>query len=261
MKVAIAKPASTVLDQETLTSEHIRESRCMPIFERHSESGELLISFEAEALVMAGWTGRDEAAVQHHIEELRALGVEPPSKTPLFYQIDPALLAGAVDKIEVVGGTSSGEAEAVILAMSDGLWVGLGSDHTDRAFEAHSVQLSKQLCRKPMAEMLWSYEEVVDHWDELILRAHILEGGERVLYQEGALGALRHPEELMAACSADLDHEEKTPLPTGTALFCGTMPAIGGIRAAGRFEMVLEDPVAGRKISGAYETRTLPECS
>lgn len=234
----------------------------MPIFERHSESGELLISFEATDLVMAGWTGRDEAAVRHHIEELEALGVPPPSKTPLFYRVDPALLAGAVDEITVIGETSSGEAEAVIFAMSDGLWVGLGSDHTDRAFEAHSVQLSKQLCRKPMAETLWSYDEVIGHWDELILRAHIVENGERTLYQEGSLAALRHPDELMAACRSEIGQgHDNLPLPVGTALFCGTMSAIGGIRPATRFEMELEDPVDGRTISGVYETRTLPECS
>lgn len=234
----------------------------MPIFERQSESGELLISFEARALVMAGWTGRDEAAVQHHILELEALGVKPPSKTPLFYRVDPALLAGPVEEIKVVGEASSGEAEAVILAMSDGLWVGLGSDHTDRAFEAHSVQLSKQLCRKPMAGMLWSYDEVIGHWDELILRTHIVEGGERVLYQEGSLVSLRRPEELMEACRSEIGHgDDDLPLPVGTALFCGTMPAIGGIRPAGRFEMELEDPVVGRSLSGSYETRTLPECS
>lgn len=233
----------------------------MPIFERHSESGELLISFEARTLVMAGWTGRDEAAVRHHILELEALGVQPPSKTPLFYRVDPALLAGPVDEIQVIGEESSGEAEAVILAMSDGLWVGLGSDHTDRAFEAQSVQLSKQLCRKPMAETLWRYDEVVGHWDELILRTHIVEGGQRVLYQEGTLAALRHPEELMIAYRGEEEQPDDATLPTGTALFCGTMPAIGGIRPAARFEMELEDPVQGRKMSGVYETRTLPECS
>ncbi len=142
--------------------------------------------------------------------------------------------------------------------MSDGLWVGLGSDHTDRAFEAHSVQLSKQLCRKPMAETLWSYDEVIDHWDELILRAYIVENGERVLYQEGALGALRHPEDLMAAYRTELGHSEDMPLPAGTVLFCGTMPAIGGIRPSARFEMELEDPVTGRHISGGYGVATIP---
>ena len=34
-------------------------------------------------LVVAGWTGRDEAAVRHHIDELAALGVPAPSKSPL----------------------------------------------------------------------------------------------------------------------------------------------------------------------------------
>lgn len=232
----------------------------MPIFERQSQSGELLISFETTDLVMAGWTGRDEAAVRHHIEELEALGVPAPSKTPLFYRVDPALLAGSIEEISVVGEATSGEAEAVILAMADGLWVGLGSDHTDRAFEAHSVQLSKQLCRKPMADTIWSYDEIVDHWDDLILRAHIIEDGERVLYQEGSLAALRHPEELMAAYTAgcDRDGEGDLPIPAGTALFCGTMPAIGGIRASARFEMELEDPVNSRTLRHGVTIGMLP---
>ncbi len=233
----------------------------MPIFERQSQSGEVLIGFEATDLVMAGWTGRDEAAVRHHIEELEALGVPPPSKTPLFYRVDPALLAGAVDEITVVGKETSGEAEVVLLSMPDGLWVGLGSDHTDRAFETHSVQLSKQLCRKPMAEALWRYDEVIDRWDDLILRAHIVEAGERVLYQEGTLAALRRPEELMAAYRAERGSEDDTPLPVGTALFTGTMPAIGGIRPSPRFEMELVDPVGARILRHEIAVETLSAVS
>jgi hypothetical protein len=30
-------------------------------------------------LVIAGWTGRDTAGLQHHIDELKAVGVKPPS--------------------------------------------------------------------------------------------------------------------------------------------------------------------------------------
>lgn len=233
----------------------------MPIFERQSESGELLISFETSDLVMAGWTGRDQAAVKHHIEELEALGVPPPSKTPLFYRVDPTLLVAAPAEITVVGEATSGEAEAVILAMADGLWVGLGSDHTDRGFEQHSVQLSKQLCRKPMADAVWSYDELADHWDQLILRSHIVENGERVLYQEGSLAELRHPEDLMAAYRTELGISDDTPLPAGTALFCGTMPAIGGIRPSGIFEMELEDPIAKRTLRHEVAIKTLPTVS
>lgn len=229
----------------------------MPIFERLGESGSLLISFEATDLVMAGWTGRDQNAVQQHIEELEALGVAPPSKTPLFYRVDPALLAGAVDKVTVVGEASSGEVEVVLLQMADGLWVGLGSDHTDRAFEAHSVQLSKQLCRKPMAEVLWAYEDVAPHWDDLILRAHILEDGEQVLYQEGSLASFRHPDDLISGYLLEQALATDQGLPIGTAIFCGTMPAIGGIRPSGSFEMTLEDPVREEKISQTYLVNTL----
>ena len=34
---------------------------------------------EIARLVIAGWTARDRAAVDHHIAELAALGVPPPS--------------------------------------------------------------------------------------------------------------------------------------------------------------------------------------
>lgn len=233
----------------------------MPIFERQSESGSLLISFEAIDLVMAGWTGRDRAAVQHHIDELEALGVAPPSKTPLFYRIDPALLAGSVSDITVVGDNSSGEAKVVLLSMADGLWVGLGSDHTDRAFEAHSVQLSKQLCRKPMAQTLWSYEDVIAYWDDLILRAHIVENGERVLYQEGSLASVQRPEELIGDYLRERSLPIEEGLPVGSAIFCGTLPAIGGIRPSGRFEMALEDPVRDEHIEHGVDIHTLQAVS
>jgi len=35
-----------------------------------------------EQLVIAGWTGRDSAAVEHHIAELEAIGVARPKNVP-----------------------------------------------------------------------------------------------------------------------------------------------------------------------------------
>ena len=171
----------------------------MPVFDRLSARGADRIAFEASDLIMAGWTGRDPAAVGHHVAELAALGVPGPSRVPLFYRLDPALLAGPVAQIQVLGEATSGEVEAVLVALADGLWVGLGSDHTDRAMEAQGVAISKQLCRKPMAAGLWRFEEVVAHWDRLVLRAHIVEGGEPKLYMESPLAAVRRPEDLIAA--------------------------------------------------------------
>ena len=44
----------------------------------------------------------------------------------------------------------------------------------------------------------------------------------------------------------------------GTAMFGGTLAAIGGIRSANRFEFELEDPVLNRRITHAYDIVTLP---
>ena len=107
-----------------------------------------------DALVVAGWTGRDAAGVEHHIRELEAIGVAPPSEVPLFYRVSAALL-GPHASIEVVGEESSGEVEPMLVRAGGRLWLGLASDHTDRALEAHSVALSKQICAKPCAASLW----------------------------------------------------------------------------------------------------------
>jgi Protein of unknown function (DUF2848) len=230
----------------------------MPKFERHSAHGADRIAFAPDALIMAGWTGRDRAAVDHHIAELAALGVPGPTRIPTFYRLDPALLAGPVPEIQVLGEDTSGEVEAVLVSLADGLWVGLGSDHTDRAMEAHGVALAKQLCRKPMAPGLWRFDEVIAHWDQLVLRAHIVEGGERRLYMESALAAVRRPEDLIQAYASELGFTDHRELPVGTVMFCGAIGAIGGIRPAPRFEMELEDPVLGRTLHHAYGIRALP---
>lgn len=230
----------------------------MPIFDRQSASGSDRVGLEAADLIMAGWTGRDPAAVEHHVAELAALRVPGPSRVPLFYRLDPALLAGPVAAISVLGEETSGEVEAVLVALADGLWVGLGSDHTDRAMEAHGVAISKQLCRKPMAPTLWRFDDVAGHWDRLVLRAHIHEAGLRKLYMESPLAAVRRPDDLIAACTAERHLPENTPLPPGTVMFMGAIAALGGIRPSTRFEMTLDDPVLGRSLHHAYDIRTLP---
>ncbi|MBV9423369.1 MAG: DUF2848 domain-containing protein [Solirubrobacterales bacterium] len=201
-----------------------------------------------ETAVVAGWTGRDRAAVEQHIAELEALGVARPSSAPLFYRVSASRLTTA-SEIEATA-SSSGEVEAVLLRHDGRLWVGVGSDHTDRELETFSVAVSKQLCDKPIAGELWGYEDVADHWDRLALRSWI---DEDVLYQEGTLDGLIPPEELL-----DL---MKPPLTDGTLMFCGTFAARGGIRPAGVFRYELEDPVLGRTIAGHYSMRTLPMIS
>lgn len=153
----------------------------------------------------------------------------------------------------MLGDDTSGEAEPVLAGTADRLWVTVGSDHTDRSVESYGVAVSKQLCPKVVARAVWRFEDVAPHWDELILRSFVEEGGKPALYQEGTLARIRTPRELIAGWR---DGDKR--LPPGVAMFCGTLPAIGAIRAAPRFTMELEDPVLGRKIAHSYRIQALP---
>jgi hypothetical protein len=195
--------------------------------------------------VIAGWTGRDRAAVEQHMAELEELGVQRPSSAPVFYRVAASRLTTS-GEIESTA-ASTGEAEAVLLRHAGALWVGAGSDHTDREVEAYGVAVSKQLCDKPIAHELWRYDEVAPHWDRLTLRAWL---GDGELYQEGALEGLIHPDELLPLAQPALSD--------GTLMFCGTFPAIGGVRPGTPFRYELADPVLGRAISGRYAMRELP---
>ncbi len=204
-----------------------------------------------DQVVVAGWTGRDPAAVEKHIKELEALGVKRPATTPIFYRVSAARLT-TDDTIEAVGESSGGEVEFVLLQHAGKLWVGAGSDHTDREVEKYGVTVSKQMCDKPIAPAFWAYDDVAPHWDRLLLRAHVVEGGKRALYQEGAVTAMMDPRALIARQAGD------GRLPEGTLMFCGTLAARGGVRPTNEFAFELEDPVLGRKIAHAYRVRTLP---
>jgi hypothetical protein len=201
-----------------------------------------------DTLVIAGWTGRNQDALEKHIRELEELGVARPKSTPIFYRVAAALLTGA-DEVQVSGESTSGEVEYVLFELADGPWVGLGSDHTDRKAEAQGVSLAKQLCAKSVAGEVWRLADVRPHWEKLVLRSWAWIGGQRHPYQEGPVTTMRAPEDLLARYGG---------LKPSAAMFCGTLAVKGGIRPAEAFEMELEDPVLRRRIRHKYSVAVLP---
>jgi hypothetical protein len=216
-----------------------------------SRAGVSQRTLRIDQLVIAGWTGRDPVARDHHIAELEALGIARPASTPIFYRVAARRLTTA-DRIECSGAESSGEVEFVLLAQDGELFVGVGSDHTDRKVETYGVTVSKQMCDKPVAPMLWPLAEVSGHWDAIVLRSYATIAGVRVLYQEGTLSAMLGVRDLLAKRFA------AGQLPDGCAVFGGTFAAKGGIRPAERFDFEMEDPVLGRKIAHGYDIAELP---
>jgi hypothetical protein len=201
------------------------------------------MTFTVKELIIAGWTGRDEAALRKHITELEEIGVKAPKTTPIFYRVAANLFCHS-DEIQVSGPDTSGEVEFVLIKAED-LRVAVGSDHTDRKAETIGVSLSKQLCAKPVSSESWRYDEVKPHWERLVLRSWA--DGE--LYQDGPVTAMRSPEDLLQRYGG---------LKSGWAMFCGTLAAKGGIRPADRFTMELEDPVLKRKLRHEYRIQILP---
>ena len=117
----------------------------------------------------------------------------------------------------------------MLFATEDGLILTVGSDQTDREVERSGITISKQLCAKVVGRQAWRYDQVADHWDRLVLRAHAIIDGERQLYQEGPVTSMLDPLDLIERyCGSAM-------LEPGTAMFCGTLSAIGSVRPSQSF--------------------------
>jgi hypothetical protein len=202
--------------------------------------------FQIDRLVIAGWTGRNMEAVQEHIDELAELGIAPPSTVPLFYQVGAQMLT-TNPGIDVLSAGTSGEVEPLLVKRDGQFWLGLGSDHTDRDLEAFSVAHSKQVCPKTVSDSLWAWKEVEDHLDTIELRSWIDEGQGWTLYQEGTLASIRPLQELI----------DKANLADNSAMLCGTLPAIGGVRRTPKLKLQMHDPIKQRSIEFEYAAKEL----
>jgi len=211
---------------------------------KHSDK---VILANINRVFVAGWTGRDEEAVNHHIQELAELGISPPSTVPLYYRVSRAVLTQA-GKIDVLGHATSGEVEPFLLYADGEIWIGLASDHTDRDLEAHSIAASKQACLKPITSEVWRYSDVESHLDQLILQCTIEENGVQKVYQDGSLAAIRPLAELI----------NESGFTDGDAMLCGTLAAISGVRPAQHYTMSLTDPVLNRQMELRYSVEILP---
>ena len=207
---------------------------------------------EVRDLIIAGWTARDARAMEEHIAELEAIGVQRPKATPCFYRVSASLLT-TDPSIQALGRESSGEVEYFLLKTEEGLWVGVGSDHTDRKLESYDVGQSKQACAKPIGRSVWRYDEVVDHWDRLTLTAFATVEGERCTYQSGPVASMLHPMDLI-----ERYEQGGSTFGPGTVMFGGTLAVQGGVRPSECFEVSLHDPVRRRTLSHTYSVFDLP---
>ena len=209
--------------------------------------------FEFERMVNAGYVGRDQEEVRRHIEELASKGIPGPKDTPTLYPVVTRALT-TESSIEVYGDETCGEVEYVLLVDNENrIYVGLGSDHTDRHLEETDIPRSKQICPNVLSQKVWLLDDIIDHWDDLIFEATVTSEGERVLYQKGPLSLIMDPKALMEFVATKLTRPIE-----GLVIYSGTIGTLPGEFVFGeRFSAKLVDPKLKRSLNLSYEISPL----
>jgi hypothetical protein len=192
-----------------------------------------------------GSATRDAATAEHHQQEVAKAGIKIAFDVPAprIYPIGPWALT-TDGQVTVQGARTSGEVE-IVLVVDDEVYVGVGSDHTDRELERVSIPWSKQVCPNVLAPVLWRWADVRGHWDSCTLACDL--DGEP--YQRVGVEAFLDPDAVLEIL------RERADVPDAQfAVFCGTYVSLSGSLGFGsEWSFSLEDPVLGRSISHAYE--------
>ncbi len=206
------------------------------------------LSFTVDKMVNAGFTGRNQAEVRHHLDELSAKGIDVPESTPTLYPVIPSTLTTGTS-IDVYGEETSGEIEYVLFVKNDKeIYVGIGSDHTDRKLEELDIPRAKQITPNLISPVVWNLNDVVDHWDNLTMECSVKKGDDTLLYQKGTLGLLMSPSELMEFVSQKVEGSLNN-----TAIFSGTVKMeTDDFVFANTFSGLLTDPTLDRRIGFSY---------
>ena len=211
-----------------------------------SEKGTRELHLHFDAVIAVGYGGRNQEKVQAKLVEKAKQGKKVPSKTPINYPCSVNSLVRE-EKIQVVGEKTKGEVEFVLVLQGDEIYVGVGSDHTDSELTSISTNKAKQTCPKPMGPVLWPYEEVKGHWDQLQLKSWQRKGGaEAAVYQDGLMIQIMGVEDILKVVREDF------PNLGNAIIFGGTVGVLGDAVYGDWFRCELVDPVLNRTLSHEY---------
>lgn len=222
-------------------------------FDIVSREGQVSKTFSFDHVYVIGYAGRDMDKTMEHIVELEEqLGVAPPKRIPTIFECSHEQLTQSSD-IRFVGSNTCGEIEPVIIYQSGELYIGIGSDHTDRKLESVSVLKSKQICAKPIGQTVWKYAEIKPHWDQIELESSQQLDGETVVYQSGLVSDILPLEKIVGELMERVEPFENA------VIFCGTVPLKDGFKYGERFTGTMHDPVLNRSIAVDYRISIIPE--
>jgi 4-hydroxyphenylacetate 3-monooxygenase len=212
-------------------------------------TGRVAQHFVIRRMYNFGSATRDPGVAVAHQQEVAHSGIHIALSVPAprIYPIASHAIATA-DEVFVHNEETSGEVEIVVIE-ADRLYVGVGSDHTDRALERTSILWSKQACPNVLAPVLWPWDDVAAIWDDCVLRAWV----DGRLYQEVAAGKFLSPPDMLRTL-----RERVAGVPArDVVVFGGTIVALDkklGFGAHWQFALTAPD---GREIRHAYHVTNI----
>lgn len=212
-----------------------------------------VLNIPVNVIFNGGYAGTNQELVREHIEELGKLGVPAPTTTPTLYPLSN-YLATTSDRIQVQHGETSGEIEYAMIWFEGKQYVTVVSDHTDRNLENFSVPKSKQAAPDVFATEVWPWDEVKDHFGELILECYITKDGKRELYQQAPNKAMLLPDQWA-------ERFKKVGVGNNGDIFIsGTINTVNKTLIFGdQYEISIHDPILKRTISHTYYVDILPQ--
>jgi 4-hydroxyphenylacetate 3-monooxygenase len=212
-----------------------------------SRAGTVPLRLFADRMVNLGSATRTTDTAVAHQEEVAKDGIHIALNVPAprIYPIATHTLTTARE-VQAQGADTSGEVEIVVVLAGGRTYVGVGSDHTDRALERTSILWSKQACANVVAPVLWPLDEVAEDWDNFVLKSWV----DGRLYQDVGTVAFLRPEEMLRILS-----ERAPALPRDNlVVFGGTIVSLDKRLGFGaRWDFALEDPLTGRAIRHGYD--------
>ncbi|MBO6759188.1 MAG: DUF2848 family protein [Roseibium sp.] len=202
--------------------------------------------FAVKRMYNFGSATRDPQVAVAHQEEVAKSGIHIAFDVPAprIYPIALQALTSD-DEVLVQSDRTSGEVE-IVIHVGDEIYVGVGSDHTDRALETVSIPGSKQAVVNHLAPVFWPYDEIRDSWDDCVLKSWV----DDRLYQDVGVSAFLRPEDIIA-----LLRERVNGVPDRDfMIYCGTIVSVDKALGFGtNWRYQIDSPSTGRRIGATYQ--------
>ena len=148
---------------------------------------------------------------------------------------------------------TSGEVEYLIIKHSNEIYIGIGSDHTDRKLESISVPKAKQICPKPIGEEVWLYKDVKEHWNEIEAESYQNIDRKKVLYQKGKLSEILPVEKIISELENRVGNIEDS------VIFSGTVPLVSTFKYGNEFICKIFDKNNNSTLNLNYKINKISE--